>query len=204
MAQWVRQALDHSGLTQARLAELLTQKLGRAFDRAAVNKMALMRPTSKNKPRAVKADELYAISEITGFPAPAEAAHITHVPLLSWVSAGALKEPTSQIPIHDVPLLAFADLGRGDYFALKVEGDSMDRWSPEGSTIVVNRADRTLVAGKPYVFSLRGETTYKLWQPDDPPYLQPHSINPMHKPMFLRRKRDFEVIGRVKRSVLDL
>ena len=38
----------------------------------------------------------------------------------------------------------------------------MDRVSPDGSIIVVNKAERELMNGRPYVFSLRGETTYKL------------------------------------------
>jgi len=128
---------------------------------------------------------------------------ISAVPLLSWVNAGTLVSAESQLPIEDVPLLAFADLGRGDFFALTVTGDSMDRVSPEGSTIVVNRADRELVADRAYVFSRRGETTYKLWQPD-PPHLAPYSTNPSHKPIFVRKKKDLEVIGRVRRTVLDL
>ena len=84
------------------------------------------------------------------------------VPLLSWVSAGRLADAGSQIPVEDVPLLAFADLGRGEFFALKVQGDSMDRVSPDGSIIVVNKADRALVAGKCYVFSQQGEMAFKL------------------------------------------
>lgn len=130
---------------------------------------------------------------------------VTRVPLLDSVTAGKLKAPTSQIPVEDVPLLAFADLGRGEWFALKVDGDSMDRVSPDGSRIVVNRADRTLVSGKPYVFSDRGETTYKLWRPD-PPRFAPFSTNPTHEPIYCKSRKDAEgmVIGRVKRTVLDL
>lgn len=86
------------------------------------------------------------------------------VPLLDTVTAGRLASPASQIPYDKVPLLAFADLGRGEFFALRVEGDSMDRYSPEGSIIVVNKADRTLLNGKCYVFSIEGQTTYKMWQ----------------------------------------
>lgn len=134
--------------------------------------------------------------------APVDAA-ITAIPLLSWVSAGELVDASSQIPVEDVPLLAFADLGRGDFFALRVAGDSMDRLSPDGSVIVVDRSDRTLVGDKPYVFAMRGEATYKLWQPE-PPHLAPFSTNPAHRPIFLKRKNEFEVVGRVKRSVLDL
>ncbi|UGY14171.1 S24 family peptidase [Bradyrhizobium septentrionale] len=126
------------------------------------------------------------------------------VPLIDIVTAGRLTAPSSQIPLDDVPLLAFADLGRGNFFALRVVGDSMDRVSPDGSIIVVNKDDRQLVSGKYYVFSIRGETTYKMWQADDPPYLAPYSTNPLNKPRMIKRKNDFEVIGRVKRTVLDL
>lgn len=139
------------------------------------------------------------------------AGHGTHeeeilkIPLLDKVAAGKLRSPTSQIPIEDVPLLAFADLGRGDFFALTVEGDSMDRISPDGSIIVVNQADRTLVAGRPYVISRRGEATFKLWR-SDPPRFAPYSVNPVHEPIFVKSKADAErmVVGRVKRTVLDL
>lgn len=136
-------------------------------------------------------------------------AHSSHrsasidVPLLSWVSAGRLADAESQIPVEDVPLLAFADLGRGDFFALRVSGDSMDRISPDGSIIVVNRADRELVPEKPYVFLHRGETTFKLWRAN-PDHLAPHSWSGANKPIFLKGKKEFEVIGRVRRTVLDL
>lgn len=128
---------------------------------------------------------------------------IAAVPLLSWVSAGALVSAESQIPVEDVPLLAFADLGRGEFFALRVEGDSMDRLSPDGSVIIVNRAERDLLPGRYYVFSLRGETTFKRWHPD-PPRLEPYSTNPANEIHFIRRPKDLEVVGRVKRTVLDL
>lgn len=131
---------------------------------------------------------------------------VVTIPLLDRISAGKLKTPSSQIPIEDVPLLAFADLGRGDWFALRLEddADSMDRISPPGSTIIVNRAERDLRSGRYYVFSIDGETTYKMWQEGDPAYLAPYSTNPVHKPVFVKRRKDFEVIGRVKRTVLDL
>jgi SOS-response transcriptional repressor LexA len=136
--------------------------------------------------------------------APQQPPDVAQIPLLSWVSAGRLTDAESQIPVEDVPLLAFADLGRGEFFALKVQGDSMDRISPDGSTIVVNRADRQLVPDKPYVFWHRSEgATFKLWQPE-PARLEPHSWNAANKPIFIKRKSDFEVIGRVRRSVLDL
>lgn len=129
---------------------------------------------------------------------------VVRVPLLDTVTAGWLAAPMSQIPVEDVPLLAFADLGRGDFFALTVDGTSMDRLSPEGSVIVVNRDDKNLVSGKCYVFNYRGKTTFKRWQAGDPSYLAPFSTDPSHQPIFIKKKTDMEVIGRVRRTLLDL
>lgn len=130
---------------------------------------------------------------------------IVRVPLLDRVSAGKLKAPISQIPVEEVPLLAFADLGRGDFFALTVEGDSMDRIAPEGATIVVNQSDRQLVAGKPYVLSDRGAVSFKVWKVN-PPRFAPASTNPVHEPIYVKSKEAAEkmVVGRVKRAVVDL
>ncbi|MGM4919526.1 S24 family peptidase [Tardiphaga sp. 813_E8_N1_3] len=129
---------------------------------------------------------------------------VTLVPLIDFVTASQLRTPSSKIPTEDVPLLAFADLGRGEFFALRVQGDSMDRYSPEGAIIVTNKADRTLIGGKCYIFSVKGQTTFKMWQSGDMPYLAPHSTNPANKPTLLRKKADIEVIGRVVRSMINL
>ncbi len=148
----------------------------------------------------------WTVAELQGPPSRrsgSTAPKLVMVPLLDRVTAGKLKSPSSQIPVEDVPLLAFADLGAGEFFALTIEGDSMDRYSPDGSIIIVNKADRALLNGRCYVFSLKGETTYKMWQSGDNPHLAPYSTNPINKPIFFR-PRDLEVIGRVKRSFLDL
>jgi SOS-response transcriptional repressor LexA len=193
--QWVASAVKIAG-GQAELARRITKELRRNVDRAAVNKMIA-------GDRSVAADELLAIEATTGLSIPSPNVP-AKVPLIDWVRAGRFTESKSQIPIEDVPLLAFADLGRGDFFALKVEGGSMDRVSPEGSIIVVDKSDRVLVSGKCYVFSVRGETTYKRWHAGPPPYLDPNSSDQIYKPIFVKRKRDLEVIGRVRRTVLDL
>lgn len=149
------------------------------------------------------AQELMGEKPVAAKP-PRGSPKISQIPLLDSVTAGRLRTPSSQIPVEDVPLLAFADLGRGEFFALRVEGDSMDRVSPEGSVIVVNKADRNLINGKYYVFAIKGDTTFKVWQGGDNAHLAPFSTNPSNKPVFFKRKSDLEVIGRVKRTVLDL
>lgn len=194
-----RQALK---LSQGALAQLIGMKQQGvvSIEQGDVSRPRLLRELAV----ALKTTEqwlLWREGDAAVAPAPAD---LVNVPLLSWVSAGKLASAESQIPVEDVPLLAFADLGRGEFFALKVEGDSMDRVSPDGSVIVVNRAERDPLPGKPYVFFHRTEgTTYKLWHAE-PDYLQPHSWNGAHQPIFIKRKKDLEVVGRVRRTLLDL
>lgn len=192
--QWLEGALKRGGISQAELARQLTRSLGRSIDRAAVNKML-------SGDRKIDANEMLMIAELTGEPPPNSV--ISYVPLLSWVSAGQLADAGAELPFDQVKRLPFVDLEPGEFFALKVEGDSMDRLSPSGSTILVNRADRELIQNRCYVFAVRGETTYKRWNAE-PPYLAPHSWNAAHQPIFIKKKSDLEVVGRVRRTILDL
>ena len=125
------------------------------------------------------------------------------VPMLSWVSAGELREIESLSAVNADEWITAADLPPGDYFATEVRGDSMDRWSPEGSIILVNVADRRLISGKAYVFSVRGETTYKVYQREPVVRLEPYSTNPSNRTIF-PTDNDWVVVGRVARSYIDL
>lgn len=78
LAQWLREALAHADMTQVQLAEALTKKLGQSFDKAAINKMAMLKPTERTKPRDISAAEMMAIAEITNYPAPG--AELVRVP----------------------------------------------------------------------------------------------------------------------------
>jgi SOS-response transcriptional repressor LexA len=152
----------------------------------------------------VSAAELVAIERITGFSVPSDMRpDILRVPLLSWVGAAALLGPGGHTAADETLHLSFANLGSGDFFALRVEDDSMDRASPAGSVIIVNRAERTLAPNRYYVATARGKTVYRRWHAD-PPYLAPFSTNPTYEPILFNRRRDIEVIGRVRRTVMDL
>ncbi|ODM71724.1 hypothetical protein A6X20_07220 [Bradyrhizobium elkanii] len=185
-------------MSQTELARQLTGKLGREIDKAGVNKIV------KSGERSVAGDELMAIEEITGVPVPSP--HVSQViSLLDWVQAGQLAHPNSQIPEEDVEKILFAGLPKGEWFALTVKGSSMDRVSPEGSVIIVNKADKDLVTGGFYVFQTPDEgATYKRWHGGDTPYLAPWSWDGSHQPIFIKKKRDVEVVGRVRRTLLDL
>lgn len=196
--QWVKDALAHAGMGQAELGRRLTDKLRRSIDRAAVNKMTL------NK-RAIAGDELIAIEEITGFPAPLENADaITKVPLLdSFVSAGNLSPRDAVRPEDVTRYVAVGALPPGDWIALTVEGDSMDLVSPDGSIIFVNRADQRLLEGGFYVVTLESDdgTTYKRFR-EHPDYFSPYSTNRDHGPVLL--DVPYRVVGRVYRTMLDI
>lgn len=216
IAQWVRDAMLHRDMSQAELARELARHFRVEFDRSKVNKIVTDR-------RDVSAGEMLAIEEITGWAIPdslRKSADLSSediaagfegkvgkkggIPLIAWVSAGKLADPSSQIPTRRTWASLIDDLGAGDYFATKVEGDSMDRYSPPGSTVIVDRNDKQLISGKCYIFGVDGKTTFKMYMAGTPPYLASHSTNPINPPIFIKRKSDVEIVGRVKRTVLDL
>jgi transcriptional regulator with XRE-family HTH domain len=123
-------------------------------------------------------------------------------PLISWVSAGALAAPDIAIETEDAPIMLEPDLDpNGDWIALRVDGDSMNKVSPHNSIIFVNRRERRLVAGAYYVIGDgNGGATYKRFQP--PSTWEPCSTNPAYKPLVLPLDVDPDIIGRVRKSVI--
>lgn len=126
-------------------------------------------------------------------------------PLVSWVSAGALLKPDAPIPDGDELPIAYApDLDpTGDWIALRVDGDSMNRISPHDSIIFVNRRDRRLVPNACYVIGDgEGGATYKRYRP--PNTWEPVSTNPTHKPFELAPGQEPDIIGRVRKTILAM
>ena len=129
---------------------------------------------------------------------------IVDVPLVSWVSAGNLRPNEGVQPDQIEKHVPVANLPKGDWLALKVLGDSMDRVAPEDSILIVNRADETLIDGKFYVFSLEGgEATFKRFRRRPEMMLQPYSTNLDHLSISVRDK-ELYVFGRVRRVISDV
>ncbi len=128
---------------------------------------------------------------------------IARVPIISWVSAGSFEGVNDVWPEDpDYPTMEAVDLPPGDWFALTVEGDSMDRISPPGSIILVNRRDKKLIPNGCYVIANElGEATYKRYRPS-PDRFEPVSVNSTHDPIF--PDGAITVIGRVRRSILEM
>lgn len=133
-----------------------------------------------------------------------ERGDVIDVPLISWVSAGNLSTPDAIADLKDAPPVAVPDLdASGEWIALRVEGDSMDRISPPDSIIVVNLKDRRLVANACYVIADEdGAATYKRYRP--PNEWAPVSTNPAHKPLRLTAGAEPRIIGRVRKSILSM
>ncbi len=124
------------------------------------------------------------------------------VPLISFVSAGQLTSVPAAEVLADSEYVQAANLPTGDWIALRVKGTSMDRISPPDSIIFVNRRDKRLVPNACYVIADPDEgSTYKRFRPD-PMRFEPVTFSEGHKIIF--PDQEPEIIGRVKRTVLDL
>lgn len=191
---WVEAALAHSQLKQAELARQLSHRFGWREDRSVINKILKGR-------RMLDAKEMLDISEITGFPLPVdESTPAQNIPLVSWVSAGALAR--DDVADEQLGKIIVSDLPKGDWIALRVEGTSMDRISPPESIIFIDRSDKRLVSNALYVIDDgEGNATYKRYRPGPPPRFEPVSTDPAHEPIFF--ENDPLIIGRVRRSVIN-
>lgn len=159
--------------------------------------------TTKKLPEIARALDV-SVYDIDENYAPEDGAVVVSAPLISWVSAGELKRP--EVPISD-----FADAPRvstvgldpgGEWIALKVDGDSMNRISPPESVVFVNLKDRRLVANACYVIQdVEGGSSYKRYRPGK---WEAVSTNKKHKPYLVKGDRGPAIIGRVKRTVLDM
>ncbi len=125
------------------------------------------------------------------------------IPVVAWVSAGKVADIGDVEQLGEEERITVGGLPPGDYFATDVKGDSMDRVSPEGSRIIVNAADKSPRSGGFYLFSLRGEPTFKRYQGSPVKRLEPFSTNPANQTIFLDDK-GWTVIGKVVRSIIDL
>lgn len=130
-----------------------------------------------------------------------ESKPIADVPILSWVSAGMMARDDVQQDV--VGEIRMSDLDpRGEWIALRVEGDSMDRISPPGSLILVDLTDKSLVPNACYIITDGdSQATYKRFR-SNPPRFEPVSTNPSHEPIF--PDGEPAVIGRVRRSLIDM
>lgn len=125
---------------------------------------------------------------------------LDRVGLISWVSAGKLTR--GEIQDEELGTVLVGGLPKGDWVALKVEGDSMDRISPPESVIFVNRRDKRLVPNGCYVvMDEEGNATYKRFRPN-PNRFEPVSTNKDIEPIFF--DKDPQILGRVRMTIMKM
>jgi len=113
------------------------------------------------------------------------------IPVIGMVSAGNWREA-----IQETTDYITAPVSAQRAFGLVVEGDSMDKITPEGSTVLIDPDDCDLRDGDYYVvLNGDGEATFKRFRAE-PARLEPCSNNPAHSVIMLGNK-PFTITGRV-------
>jgi repressor LexA len=177
----IRALLRQRGIRQAQLAAHL------GIDQPKISKIL-------RGERQIKAAEMDRIRALLGAPSPAGETALRAIPIIGQVAAGnwkeAIEHPIASLPAPDPSIPARA-------FALRVSGDSMDRFVDDGATVIVDPDDRALFPGRFYVvLNDEGETTFKQFQAD-PARLVPCSSNPSHHAIEIDGSGRFELVGRV-------
>lgn len=88
-------------------------------------------------------------------------------------------------------------------FVTRVPDNSMNRLSPAGSYIVVERGERAPIEGLCYLGVLEGVVHYRRWF-GQPERIEPFSTEPVFKIDYLSAARRWEIVGRVRRTFLDI
>lgn len=183
----------------------------RANQRAlAFSKDLLISNHNGNRPISKKAAEAYArvFGHTPGWylygTDESETRRSYEIPMVSMVSAGRMRDQPGVLSADIEKYIHLDDLPPGDWIALTVDGDSMNRLAPEGSILIVNRADSTLLDGRFYIFALDGgQATFKTYR-RDPERLQPYSTNPDHMSIPVEQHSDLYVFGRVRRVIQEV
>ncbi len=128
--------------------------------------------------------------------------NLHRIPILGYISAG--------LPIYaeqHIEGYTYTDLNSGgEYFGLRVKGDSMNALRIcEGDIIIVKKQDY-VENGEIAVVMVDNEnaTVKQFYRKDDTVTLIPKSTNPKHKPQFYNLKNTtVKIIGKVVRNQID-
>ena len=130
LSDWVNAALSASGLSQTALGEELNARSPKKIDRSIINKMTLGK-------RAISAEELLAIAEITGHPLPTQ----SHIAVVGKVGAGAEIQLSDPHPKGEglYQIACPPQIGPHGIVAVEVEGNSMEPAYEEGDILFYSR-----------------------------------------------------------------
>ena len=181
----IRLLRGNAGLTQQQLGD----KIG--MSQSIVGKLEM-------ETRSMKIDVLEKIAEaldvsLSELIFKAHPFPYRHVPIRGVVNAG---DPMITFDdLTDYETVAF-DTERGDFFALKVQGQSMDKVAPDGSTIIVDpkQTDPQALHKQAIVALQDGEVIFKIWD-NTLKLFQPKSTRDDYDP--IPAKYGAEILGKV-------
>ena len=122
--------------------------------------------------------------------------------LVDWTDVGLYAAPNKPVP-SDRNLGEQCGRWPNGYFATRVPDNAMNRLSPAGSYIVVDRGERSTSEGLSYLAVLDGVTMFRRWFAQ-PERAEPFSSDPAFKIEYITPGRDWRIIGRVRRTLLDI
>lgn len=147
---------------------------------------------------------LYGEPMLADPPPPVTPVPSLSIPVYADVPAGRMRATEGVARAEDVRShIVISGLGRGNWAALVVNGHSMNKVAPDGSTIVFNRADTRPVNNAFYVFKdpETGAATFKRYGAGSPPWLRPYSYDDFDP---IPVDGDIEIVGRVRKVLVDL
>lgn len=144
--------------------------------------------------RQFKAHEMDLIRPWLGEVPASIGEPVSMIPVVAKVTAGNWREAAA----HSMGSMPKPDPSIPDRaIALDVEGDSMNKFVPDGGRIIYDPEDRSLWPRRFYVvLNSDGETTFKRFFAD-PARLEPCSDNEAHQPILLDGDEPFTIVGRV-------
>ena len=185
IAKNIRLMRGQAGLTQTELGEKIGMAQGQ-IQKIETGAQSLKLETLQKIAVALCTDLSELIFKAHPFP-------YRHVPIRGVVNAG---DPMITFDdLTDYETVAF-DTERGDFFALKVQGQSMDKVAPDGSTIIVDprETDPQTLHKQPIVALQDGEVIFKIWD-NTLKLFQPKSTRDDYDPS--PAKYGAEILGKV-------
>ncbi len=165
---------------------------------SALIKKGFIRKT-KNKPRSITVNpNLPGLKKIKP--------DFLNIPVLGAANAGAALLHAEQYTEGYLRVPRTAISGRADIFAIRVEGDSMNKAKINGKKIedrdfvLIDPKDMDIKNGDYVISIIEGLGTIKKFHRDKKTgeiTLLPESTNPKHKPIYISSKDDFLVNGKI-------
>ena len=122
--------------------------------------------------------------------------------VVDWTEVGIYAAADRPVP-NDRNLGEQCGRWPSGYFATRVPDNAMNRVSPAGSYIVVDRGERQASEGFCYLAVLDDIAMFRRWFAQ-PERAEPFSTDPAFKIEYLSLGRAWQIIGRVRRTLLDI